>query len=240
MKNSDFEISDRIPKKSTKVKIKPIQRLFYGNDNCFNLLIELEVLSEQKNIYFILEAKLGVSSSTVAKAKKRLRQIFKNRMSKSLIIGGPGKIVQVDESVICRRCKIRYPTSSDDSIPDVVWILGMVEADNPTNFYITRVENRTVECLTEALKSKIGIGSILHSDGHPSYPGLARNLCLEHKVVNHSLGFRSPDGTHSNNIENIWSQFKSEMTKEHGVKRKKLILGLLNLCLGNFIVKMTI
>jgi hypothetical protein len=98
-------------------------------------------------------------------------------------------------------------------------IVDIFDASNPTDFYVTQVVNRSVQCLTEALEGGIGVGSILHSDGHPSYPGVSRNLGLRHKVVNHSLGFRAPDGTYTNNIENVWSQLKSEITKERGVKR---------------------
>jgi hypothetical protein len=44
--------------------------------------------------------------------------------------------------------------------------------------------------------------------------------------VNHSIGFVAPDGMHTNNIENVWSRMKSEMTKEHGVKRTEIDLWL--------------
>jgi hypothetical protein len=63
------------------------------------------------------------------------------------------------------------------------------------------VENRSVECLSTALEGRICVGSFLYGDGHPSYPGVARNLALSHKVVNHSIGFVASDGTHTNNIE---------------------------------------
>jgi hypothetical protein len=280
MENFESENSVRISNKSTKTKLKKIQRLFHNFNECLDVLIDLEVVKEEekcfrcdniaklviitendiqraiyrctnykcsakrgllqknklplhnfcdlifcilcRNSYFMIKARLGVSSSTIAAAKKKLRTIYKEFMRRRLIIGGPGKIVQADESVICRRGKIRNPTSEDDSRPDTVWILGIVDASDPTNFYVTRVENRSVECLTAALEGRIGVGSILHTDGHPSYPGVARNLGLIHRVVNHSIGFLSPDGTHTNNIENVWSQLKSEVNKEHGVKRNEI------------------
>lgn len=60
--------------------------------------------------------------------------------------------------------------------------------------------------------------SIFCKDGYPSTPGLAGNLYLDHHVVNHSMGFRSPDGKHTNNIESFWSHLKSSMRRESGVK----------------------
>ncbi|KAG0435617.1 hypothetical protein DMUE_4640 [Dictyocoela muelleri] len=110
------------------------------------------------------------------------------------------------------------PTSTDDQISDTVWILGIFDAQISTNLYVTSVNNRSIECLSEALENKIGVGSVLHSDGHPSYPSVARNLGLEHRVLNHSVGFLAIYGTHINNIENVWSRMKSKMNKEHRVK----------------------
>jgi hypothetical protein len=71
-----------------------------------------------------------------------------------MIIGGPRRIVQVDESVICRRGKLRNLTSTDDSDPDTVWIVDIVEASNLTDFYVTQVANRSVQCLTETLEGR--------------------------------------------------------------------------------------
>jgi hypothetical protein len=36
------------------------------------------------------------------------------------------------------------------------------------------------------------------------------------------LGFRAPDGTHTNNIENVWSQLKLGIAGEHGVKKSDI------------------
>ncbi|KAG0431059.1 hypothetical protein DMUE_5597 [Dictyocoela muelleri] len=65
----------------------------------------------------------------------------------------------------------------------------------------------------------IGVGSKLHTDARLSYPTVAINLGLNHKVVIHTEGFKAPDGTHTNNIEGFWAGLKSSMRKEHGVKR---------------------
>jgi transposase-like protein len=143
-----------------------------------------------------------------------------------MLIGGPGVEVEVDESVLCRRGIIRNPTSREDEISDTVWILGIVEKYDKSKFYVTRIPNRTVETITRVLENKIGVGSILVSDGYPSYPGLARNLGLTHRVVNHSIGFVNENGDHTNGIENVWSQMKSVMNIQHGVKREDIDMWL--------------
>ncbi|KAG0437596.1 hypothetical protein DMUE_3600, partial [Dictyocoela muelleri] len=166
---------------------------------------------------------LGISKNTISMIKKRLRQIYKNHMERDkTLIGGPGIIVEVDESVICRRGIIRYPTSTDDNIKDSIWIIGGIENTPERNFFVKVIKDRRINTLSEALEGLIAMGSILYTDGHPSYPAVAENLCLEHRVVNHSEGFKSVDGIHTNNIEGFWACLKSNMRKEHGVKRDNI------------------
>ena len=45
--------------------------------------------------------------------------------------------------------------------------------------------------------------SILFADGHSSYPPVARNLNFRHHIVNHTEGFRSEDGSHTNNNKRV-------------------------------------
>ncbi|KAG0440740.1 hypothetical protein DMUE_1522 [Dictyocoela muelleri] len=86
----------------------------------------------------------------------------------------------------------------------------------------------------------IGVASRLHTDGHLSYPGVASNLSLQHKVVinsegfkaldgthtNNIEGFKALDGTHTNNIEGFWGGLESCMRKEHSVKRDNIDIWL--------------
>lgn len=68
----------------------------------------------------------------------------------------------------------------------------------------------------------IAAGTCLISDGHPSYPSVVENLGVDHKIVNHTLGFINDDGFHTNDIENLWSCMKSDMTRQHGMKRENI------------------
>jgi hypothetical protein len=130
-----------------------------------------------------------------------------------------GVIIEVDETVLSRRGIIREPTNTDDETPSTVWIVGAVDHTDQKNFFVKRVENRTINTLSRVLESEVCVGSKLYSDGYPSYPAVAHNLNLIHNVVNHSRGFVAPDGTHTNNIEGFWAHLKNSMRKEHGVKR---------------------
>ncbi|KAG0432106.1 hypothetical protein DMUE_5519 [Dictyocoela muelleri] len=155
--------------------------------------------------------------------QKKLRMAFKiiNARSK-ILLGGIGRSVEADETVISRRGVIRNPTNIDDSIKDTIWIFGAIDDSPEKNFIIKRVENRKIPALKNALEGKIGVCSRLCTDGHPSYPGVCENLCLKHKFVNHSEGFINDEGVHTNNIEGFWVYLKGEMRKQHGIKRENI------------------
>lgn len=162
----------------------------------------------------------SLSDKTIAKIKKALTECYRLHMNTSNIaIGGPGQIVEVDETVISRRGVIRTPSSHDDAAADTVWIVGVVDRSSPCNFFLKRVENRQVRTLTDTLRNVICADSVLHTDGYPSYPSVAVNLELSHTVVNHSNGFITMNGAHTNSIEGFWAHLKNTMRKEHGVKR---------------------
>ncbi|KAG0434470.1 hypothetical protein DMUE_5170 [Dictyocoela muelleri] len=170
---------------------------------------------------------LKVSKSLISAVKSKLRSCYKSYIdSKKLLLGGPGRIVEVDESVICRKGVIRNPTSTDDDKPETTIILGGIDNTDARNFFVKRIKKREIDTLTGAMNRLIGVGSCLHTDGHPSYPGVALNLSLQHKVVIHSDGFKALDGTHTNNIEGFWGGLKSCMRKEHGVKRDNIDIWL--------------
>jgi hypothetical protein len=48
-----------------------------------------------------------------------------------LVLGGLGVKIKIYETVMCRRGKIRSPTSADDNIRDNVWILPDSHENKP-------------------------------------------------------------------------------------------------------------
>ncbi|KAG0418566.1 hypothetical protein DMUE_6400, partial [Dictyocoela muelleri] len=159
-----------------------------------------------------------LSNSTIFKIKSKLRDAYAVYISRNpVFLGGLGLVCEIDETVHSRRQIIREPTSIDDEYLDTIWIIGAVDNTPEKNFYLKRVENRQSDTLSFALEGLIGVGTLVCTDGYPSYPNVCSNLALNHKTVNHSIGFVAPDGTHTNNIEGFWSHLKSQMRKEDGV-----------------------
>lgn len=173
--------------------------------------------------YADIKLDVKISVSTLVSIKSKLRTVISGyNKSKCTLLGGPGIVVQCDETVICRRGIIKCPSHADDNTKDTVWILGCIEDTEDRKFYIRRVENRQANTITEALEGNIGVGTIFHTDGYPSYPQVAQNLSLMHRVVNHTEGFVANDGTHTNLIEGFWANLKERMRAEHGVARQNI------------------
>ncbi|KAG0422152.1 hypothetical protein DMUE_6233 [Dictyocoela muelleri] len=173
--------------------------------------------------YWQLRIWLGISDPSINIIKNKLRTAYGRYIDENpIFLGGLGVSLQVDETVLSRRGKITNPTSCSDDYADTIWILGVVEPNNAKNFYLKRLENRKAITITESLEGIVRVGSILCSDGYPSYPTVAVNLHLHHRVVNHSTGFVNDEGYHTNNIESFWSHLKSTMIKENGVKRENI------------------
>lgn len=164
-----------------------------------------------------------VSKTSLSSIRKKLARVFELISNEqNQLLGGVGVVVECDETVLCRRGIIQYPTTTDDNTADTTWILGCIENTQERKFLLKRIVNRRIETLTRTLEGKIFVGSIFNTDGYPSYPQVASNLCLTHNVVNHINGFVATDGTHTNNIEGFWSELKLKMRKEHGVKRERI------------------
>lgn len=194
---------------SSKLSLEVYLHLF------FLILIDLNY----KQLYF----SHGISSATVSKIKKQFQFACEKFMERRpVLLGGPNVVVEADETVLSRRGIIRSPTSTDDNQRETVWIVGLVDLTNSKNFFLQRVPNRTINTLTRTFEGVISIGSLLHTDGYPTYPSVAENLCISHRVVNHSRSFVAEDGTHTNNIEGFWAHLKSSMRKENGVKRSNI------------------
>ncbi|KCZ75860.1 hypothetical protein H311_03155 [Anncaliia algerae PRA109] len=71
------------------------------------------------------------------------------------------------------------------------------------------IHSRKAETLAEIFSIYLKEGTILKSDGYPSYQKASVFSNFEHKVVNHNKSFVAEDGTHTNLIEFVWIHFKT-------------------------------
>ena len=133
-------------------------------------------------------------------------------------LGGPGIIVQIDESLFRHKPKYhrgRPPRSEQ-------WVFGMVDTStSPATGYMELVEKRDAATLLPIINRIVRPGSIIHSDQWRAYNRISDTF--QHEKVNHSENFVDPDtGVHTQNIESYWSKAKTRFKRMKGVAADQL------------------
>lgn len=126
-------------------------------------------------------------------------------------LGGPRKVVQIDESKIGKR---KYHRGH---VVEGQWVFGGIEEDSRKCFIVT-VENRSEETLVKHIQEWIEPGTTIVSDCWKGYVNLGKYGYV-HETVNHSVEFVSPDGFDTNKIEGHWRQLKVNLPT-HGRKKE--------------------
>ncbi|KAG0427348.1 hypothetical protein DMUE_5907 [Dictyocoela muelleri] len=65
-----------------------------------------------------------------ARKEKPLELLYKIFFRKTCLFRRPSEIVEIDETVLCRRVIIRYPTTAYDESKDIICILGAIKERN--------------------------------------------------------------------------------------------------------------
>ena len=126
-------------------------------------------------------------------------------------IGGPGKLVQIDESKIGKR---KYHRGH---VVEGQWVFGGIEEDSRKSF-IETVKNRPEETLLNLIREWVAPGTVIVSDGWKAYANPGKHGYI-HKTVNHSIEFVNKEGFHTNKIEGHWRQMKAKL-RPHGRKKE--------------------
>ena len=127
-------------------------------------------------------------------------------------IGGPGVVVEIDESKFGKR---KYNTGKR---VDGVWVFGGIERDNKKNCFFVVVNKRDSRTLLPLIRRYIKPGSTIVSDCWKAYDRIPRlGLNYTHKKVNHRIEYVNEEGFHTNTIESTWHRlkaFKKTMSKK--------------------------
>lgn len=139
----------------------------------------------------------GFAKTTVSAFYSHFRCLVASTISEQdLVIGGPGIIVEVDETKIGKR---KYHRGHR---VDGVWVVVGVERAEARRVFCVPVPDRSAETLGNIIRAHVAPGSVVHTDGWRGYSGIETTLGLEHRVVNHSVGFVDGEtGVHTNFVE---------------------------------------
>jgi hypothetical protein len=175
-------------------------------DLCDTLLLGYLWLSGAS--YTLSTTYLSLSSATIVDYYGYFRALVGESLDTvDTTLGGPGKVVHVDESKFGKRKHNRGRRIAG------AWVIGGVEIGQGGKFFAEVVERRDRETIVDVLSRHILPGTILHTDCWRGYFNIDTKLDVTHSQVNHSLGFIDNDtGVHTQSIEARWAVLKRKIT----------------------------
>lgn len=145
-----------------------------------------------------VQRQLGVTYKT-AWRMCRLIRLYMGYVDGDAPVGGPGKIVEADETFIGGK---DTKASGDDKAV----VLGMVERGGDV---VTRhIQDRSARNIAPNIKRYVKQGSRLHTDDWTGYQVLTERHGYEVETVNHSAKEYVRGNVHTNTIEGFWASVK--------------------------------
>lgn len=154
----------------------------------------------------------NLSSRTIIDYFSFIREVFVYWATiNSQKIGGPGKVVEIDEAKIGKRKNNRGRPLEGQ------WVFGGIERGSK-NCFLIAVENRSSDVLTKIIEEKIEHGTTIISDCWRAYDSL-NDEHYHHLTVNHSMNFVDPvTRAHTQNIERLWVEVR-KLVPHYGRKK---------------------
>lgn len=159
---------------------------------------------------------VSVSKPTFRKIKKFIiNSIESYFIENPIILGGPGVIVQADETMLNYKVKSHRGRGPREQ----VWALGIVDTSyNPARAYYKIVSDRRASTLLPIITQKVRVGSIIVTDEFKSYNALANMNDYEHRTICHKYYFVCPStGNHTQHIESCNNKLKYFIKKSKGI-----------------------
>ena len=164
---------------------------------------------------------VGTSEKSVVDWYNLIREVCtsKHLEESNPSLGGPGCIVQIDESVVYKPKHHR----GHALVEPTKWIFGLYDVEKKVGA-IEFVQNRSAEILLSLIKKYVKSGTEIHSDQWAAYEDISSidvNPPFIHKTVNHSKWFKDPiTGVHTNNVEAYWCSIKRRFKMLNGTSRE--------------------
>jgi len=185
--------------------------LFYASHMSISQILELLYWFSIKLPVTQAAHECGINPNTAVEYYKIFRGICVEISLGGEILGGEGKIVEIDEMKLGKR-KFHRGKRVDGQ-----WCFGGIERrenkDDPIRCFIIPVEDRSKTTLLPIIQNNIKDGTTIYSDCWKSYDCLKDEGYI-HASVNHFLHFKDPvTNVHINNVEGMWNQVRRSLPK---------------------------
>ena len=208
-----FNCTDR----NCKTKVSPRDRTIFQNSKASikEIILFIYQFSVSEHSCQWSNRELGWSSATFVEWSQILRSVCSCELLRTHDkIGGPGDIIEIDETVVSRR---KY---NRGRLVKTQWLFGGISRQTKRCFMV-EVEDRSAATLLPIIFENVKPGSTILSDEWKAYNQLV-NYGFKHGTVNHSLNFVNPQtGDHTQNIENCWGRMKRVLKKRNGINAEK-------------------
>ncbi|KAE9362356.1 hypothetical protein PF008_g150 [Phytophthora fragariae] len=151
---------------------------------------------------------------------------YKEMLTCNMQIGGPGHIVEIDETSLKKKSKYGRGLQHPDN-----WLFGGIDRTTNLWFGILTGADRKKKTLSPILRKHVKVKTTIISDAFASYVSVNDNHTLEnnrflrgmdytHRWANHEECFVDPvTGAHTNRIEGAWEvRIKRHLKRMRGVR----------------------
>ncbi len=173
---------------------------------------------------------MNISEHTASGFRQKINRKVQELLAEPehAIIGGKGKVVQADETMVISGQRSSHlkalpdcPSNLPDNFPGAIWVVGaVVQGEGNQPIWAEVVPNRKAETMIEVFRRHVKPETFLLTDGHLSYPLVAKALNCEHHAVIHNDGVICQEtGTNTQKIESFWAFLKHLLDKQWGTDR---------------------
>ncbi|KCZ78426.1 hypothetical protein H311_00547, partial [Anncaliia algerae PRA109] len=180
------------------------------------ILLFIYYWSQEVCNFKYISKELKWAEHTFVKFKSSLREVCAIYFIRNpVLLGGPGRVVQIDESLFVRR------KNNSGRMPNINWVFGGIDCLSKECFLLP-VAQRNACTLIPIIRTYIRPGSIIMSDLWKAYDTVS-HYDYEHLRVNHKIQFVNHEtGANTQGIENLWMNAKRRNKKECGTKSELL------------------
>lgn len=166
---------------------------------------------------YSISKSLDINEKTIRKIIDAVIERMPNTDFSTDKLGGPGLIVEIDETMLNYKCKShrgRSPTNKTDA-------LCIVESSGSRKrVFACTITDKKASTLIPIICNNVANNTIIRTDEHKSYSTLS-NYTYTHETVCHKYEFVTENGVNTQKVESFNNCLKVEIKKRKGIFTNK-------------------